>query len=145
MATVTTSSPAAAPLMLDWLLPDYDSTLIEHRVLDGDLDAVYRAIRGLSPRAVQPSGRPAPSSAGPLPPTRQMGRCGSATCPRTATACSVSLRPFGSMRTLVSYEARTQALDADSRAHFLRYWRAVRPGVAIVMRAFLAAVAKEMR
>jgi hypothetical protein len=53
--------------------------------------------------------------------------------------------PYGSMRTLVSYEARTQALDADSRAHFLRYWRVVRPGVAIVMRAFLSAVAKEVR
>ena len=57
----------------------------------------------------------------------------------------MSLRPYGSMRTLVSYEARTQALDADSRAHFLRYWRVVRPGVAIVMRAFLSAVAKEVR
>ena len=44
-----------------------------------------------------------------------------------------------------SYEARTQALDADSRAHFIRYWRVVHPGVAIVMRAFLAAVAKEVR
>ena len=60
-------------------------------------------------------------------------------------ACSVSLRPYGSTRTLVSYEARTHALDADSRAHFLRYWRVVRPGVAIVMRAFLTAVAKEVR
>ena len=60
-------------------------------------------------------------------------------------ACSVSLRPYGSTRTLVSYETRTQALDADSRAHFLRYWRVVRPGVAIVMRAFLQAVAKEVR
>jgi hypothetical protein len=60
-------------------------------------------------------------------------------------ACSVSLRPYGTARTLVSYEARTQALDADSRAHFLRYWRVVRPGVAIVMRAFLQAVAKELR
>jgi hypothetical protein len=60
-------------------------------------------------------------------------------------ACSVSLRPYGSVRTLVSYEARTQALDAESRAAFLRYWRLVRPGVAIVMRAFLQAVAKEAR
>jgi hypothetical protein len=60
-------------------------------------------------------------------------------------ACSVSLRPYGTARTLVSYEARTQALDSDSRAHFLRYWRVVRPGVAIVMRAFLNAVAKEVR
>ena len=30
------------------------------------------------------------------------------------------------------------------RAHFLRYWRVVRPGVAIVMRAFLHAVAEEV-
>ena len=60
-------------------------------------------------------------------------------------ACSVSLRPYGTARTLVSYEVRTQALDSDSRAHFLRYWRVVRPGVAIVMRAFLRAVAEEVR
>ena len=59
-------------------------------------------------------------------------------------ACSISVRPYGSARTLVSYEARTQALDPESRAHFLRYWRLVRPGVAIVMRAFLHAVAKEV-
>ena len=59
-------------------------------------------------------------------------------------ACSISVRPYGTARTLVSYEARTQALDPESRAHFLRYWRVVRPGVAIVMRAFLHAVAKEV-
>ena len=53
--------------------------------------------------------------------------------------------PLGTARTLVSYEVRTQALDSDSRAHFLRYWRVVRPGVAIVMRAFLQAVAKAVR
>ena len=55
------------------------------------------------------------------------------------------MRPYGSARTLVSYEARTQALDPESRTHFLRYWRMVRPGVAIVMRAFLGAVAKEVQ
>jgi hypothetical protein len=60
-------------------------------------------------------------------------------------ACSVSLRPYGTARTLATYEARTLALDSDSRAHFLRYWRVVRPGVAIVMRAFLQAVAREVR
>ena len=55
--------------------------------------------------------------------------------------CSISLRPYGSERTLVSYEARTQALDPASRTAFLRYWRFVRPGVAIVMGGFLRAVA----
>ena len=59
-------------------------------------------------------------------------------------ACSVSLRPYGTARTLVTYEARTHALDSDSRAHFVRYWRVVRPGVAIVMRAYLHAVAEEV-
>ena len=53
--------------------------------------------------------------------------------------CSLSLRPYGEARTLVSYEARTLALDPVSRRSFLRYWRLVRPGVAIVMGAFLRA------
>lgn len=54
-------------------------------------------------------------------------------------ACEISLRPYGSRQTLVSYEARTLALDADSRTTFLRYWRVVNPGVRIVMQAFLKA------
>lgn len=55
-------------------------------------------------------------------------------------ACEISLRPYGSRQTLVSYEARTLALDADSRTTILRYWRLVNPGVRIVMQAFLKAV-----
>jgi hypothetical protein len=58
-------------------------------------------------------------------------------------ACNLSLRPYGRGRTLVSYEARTVATDAASRRAFLRYWRAVSPGVGIVMRSLLRVVAGE--
>jgi hypothetical protein len=210
MTTATTSPPAVAPtpepLMLDWLLPEFDATIAEHRVIDADPASVYRAAatvdmvvipqahpavralfaaRGAAERVVNAlHDRPTPTleAAGPMrladlpargawvkfsddPPWELtfgvIGRFwGGETVWETIDAadfaafdqpgfakiaCSVSLRPYGSTRTLVSYEARTQALDPDSRARFLRYWRIVRPGVAIVMRAFLAAVAKEVR
>ena len=198
--------PAPAPMMLDWLLPEFDATVIEHRVIDADPASVYTALtavdmveipqaypavrglfaaRGAAERLINALlGRPTPrlEADGPMrladlpdhgdwvklsddPPWELtfgvIGRFwGGETVwepidaadfaafeqPGLAkVACSMSLRPYGSTRTLVSYEARTQALDADARAHFLRYWRVVRPGVAIVMRAFLAAVAKEVR
>jgi hypothetical protein len=210
MTAATTSPPTAAPshepMMLDCLLPEFDATLAEHRVIDADPAAVYRAVatldmveipqaypavralfaaRGAAERLASALlGRSAPTleANGPMqlgdlpahgewvklsddPPWELtfgvIGRFwGGETVWETIDgadfaeferpgfakiACSVSLRPYGSMRTLVSYEARTQALDADSRAHFLRYWRVVRPCVAIVMRAFLQAVAKEVR
>ena len=202
MTTATTS----APLMLDWLLPEFDATIVEHRVIEGDPDSVYRALatvdmveipnaypavralfaaRGAAERLLSALlGRPTPTeeAAGPMrlgdmpeqgewvkladEPPRELafgviGRFwGGETVWETIDAhefvafdkpgfakigCSVSLRPYGTARTLVTYEARTQALDSDSRAHFLRYWRVVRPGIAIVMRAFLHAVAKEVR
>lgn len=59
--------------------------------------------------------------------------------------CEISLRPYGSRHTLVSYEARTLALDPDSRATLLRYWRLVNPGVRIVMQAFLKAAEAQAR
>jgi hypothetical protein len=202
MTAATTSAP---PLMLDWLLPEFDATIVEHRIVEGDPESVYRAVagvdmveipiaypavralfaaRGAAERLVRALlGRPTPTEepAGPMrlgdmpeigewvkladEPPRELavgviGRFWAGeTVWRTIDAhefvafdqpgfakiaCSVSLRPYGTARTLVSYEARTQALDADSRAHFLRYWRVVRPGVAIVMRAFLHAVAEEV-
>jgi hypothetical protein len=199
------TTATASPLMLDWLLPEYDATLVEHRVIEGDPESVYGAVtsvdmaeipqgyatvrvlfaaRGAAERLVNALlGRPTPEPVpdGPLrlddmpghgewvkltdaPPEEfafgVIGRFwGGETAWETIdadhfvafdqpglakVACSISVRPYGSARTLVSYEARTQALDPESRAHFLRYWRVVRPGVAIVMRAFLDAVAKEV-
>lgn len=57
-------------------------------------------------------------------------------------ACNVSVRPYGEGRTLLSYEARTQATDGASRRSFLRYWRVVAPMVGVVMRAALAEMAR---
>jgi hypothetical protein len=60
-------------------------------------------------------------------------------------AASLSLRSYGDQRTLLSYEARTQATDANARRAFLRYWTLVSPGVGIVMRSLLALIAQETR
>jgi hypothetical protein len=54
--------------------------------------------------------------------------------------CSIHLRALAGGRTLVSYEARTRATDAQSRRAFMRYWRVVAPFVGVVMRAFLRTV-----
>jgi hypothetical protein len=206
MTTATSAPLRHEPLMLDWLLPDFDATIVEHRIVDGDPESIYRAVasvdmveipksypavralfaaRGVAERLVNALlGRPAPTleadgpmRLGDLPnhgdwvkladdPPREcafgvVGRFwGGETVWMTIDAadfvaferpgyakiaCSVSLRPYGSVRTLVSYEARTQALDPHSRTMFLRYWWVVRPGVAIVMRAFLQAVANDVR
>jgi hypothetical protein len=203
--TAATTSPPAARLMLDWLLPEFDATIVEHRVIEGEPESIYRAIttvdmaqipkhyaavrvlfaaRGAAERLVNallghPTPAPLPEGAltlGDMPDHGEwvkladdppdefafgvVGRFwGGETDWATIDAdhfvafdrpgfakigCSISLRPYGTARTLVTYEARTQALDPESRAHFLRYWRVVRPGVAIVMRAFLHAVAKEV-
>jgi hypothetical protein len=209
MTAATTSpritAPMHPPMMLDWLLPEFDATVIEHRVIDADPASVYAAlttvdmveipnaypaVRGLFAargaaerfvnallgRAAPPLEVDGPMRLGDMPAHGAwvkladeaphelcfgvIGRFwGGETVWETIDAaefaaferpgyakiaCSVSLRPYGSMRTLVSYEARTQALDPHSRTTFLRYWRLVRPGVAIVMRAFLQAVANEV-
>jgi hypothetical protein len=57
-------------------------------------------------------------------------------------ACDFSLRPYGSDRTLVSYECRTQATDPASRRAFLRYWRALSPFIGVVLRSQLRVVAR---
>jgi hypothetical protein len=53
-------------------------------------------------------------------------------------AANFSLRPYGTTRTLVSYEARTAITDPASARRFARYWLLVRPVVAHIMRAALA-------
>ena len=58
-------------------------------------------------------------------------------------AASLSLRPYGTGRTLVSYEARTALGDADSARRFARYWLIVRPFARHIMRAALATVAAD--
>ncbi|WP_037039870.1 hypothetical protein [Pseudonocardia halophobica] len=55
-------------------------------------------------------------------------------------AANFSLRPYGTSRTLVSYEARTLVTEQDSARRFARYWTLVRPFVGHIMRATLATV-----
>jgi hypothetical protein len=58
-------------------------------------------------------------------------------------ACNFSFRSYGERRTLVSYEARTQATDGAARRGLFRYWRLVDPFVGVVMRAMLRVVARD--
>jgi hypothetical protein len=60
-------------------------------------------------------------------------------------AANFSLRPYGDERTLLSYEARTQATDEVARRGFLRYWTFASPGAGVVMRAALRLIADEVR
>ncbi|MCX2931303.1 hypothetical protein ORI20_13540 [Mycobacterium sp. CVI_P3] len=50
-------------------------------------------------------------------------------------AANFSVRPYGSAKTLLSYECRTATTDPRSRRRFGRYWWLVRPFVAHIMRA----------
>jgi len=54
-------------------------------------------------------------------------------------AANFSVRPYGS-DTLLSYECRTKLTDPLSRRQFVRYWWLVRPFVAHILRATLAAI-----
>jgi hypothetical protein len=55
-------------------------------------------------------------------------------------AANFSLRPYGTARTLISYEARTGTGDPDAARRFRLYWALVRPFVRHIMRAALTAV-----
>jgi hypothetical protein len=52
-------------------------------------------------------------------------------------AASSSLRPYGTLRTLASYEARTATGDPESARRFAHYWLLVQPFVRYIMRAAL--------
>lgn len=194
----------AEAMLLDELMPAFDATRIEHRVVEGRPPALYdavlradflrtwresRSLRALSAtrstaQRVLARARGRPFVEPPAPPSLRLAdmpahgdwvRLGEAP-PREVAfgvigrfwggetvweqidaadftawaqpgvariACNFSLRAYGASRTLVSYEARTQATDADARRAFLRYWNAVSPGVGIVMRAQLKTVERE--
>ncbi|WP_211334094.1 SRPBCC family protein [Halopiger aswanensis] len=48
-------------------------------------------------------------------------------------AISLSVRPYGEGRTLVSYEARTATTDDRARRRFRRYWRVIGPFAGYLM------------
>jgi hypothetical protein len=55
-------------------------------------------------------------------------------------AASFVVHPYGTQRTLLTYEARTACTDPESTARFMRYWPLVSAGVGMVLRAKLKAV-----
>ena len=196
---------APAPMMLDTLMPEFDATRIEHRVIDGDRARAYaavvaadfvrawrdnaavRALFAARSTAEQILTRVRGHEAGPpptapdsmrladLPAHGQWVRLGEDPPHEIAfgavgrfwagetvweeidaeqfadfsrpgfamIACNFSLRPYGSARTLVSYEARTRGTDEAARQGFLRYWRAASAGAGVVMRSQLSIVAAE--
>jgi hypothetical protein len=192
-------------MLLDGLMPEFDATRIEHRVIDGSPADVYEAaihadfvdamrrsriVRGLfalraaaervvaTARRSQVVSPPEPTlrlaempehgdwvRLGVDPPNEfafgVVGRFwgGETTFEQIDSsaftsfdspgyakiAASLSLRSYGDQRTLLSYEARTQATDETARRAFLRYWSLVSPGVGVVMRSLLALIAQETR
>ncbi|MGW5718535.1 nitroreductase/quinone reductase family protein [Amycolatopsis sp. NPDC003865] len=52
----------------------------------------------------------------------------------------ISVRPYGSARTLVTYEARAAATDPGSARRFARHWLLVRPFARFVMLATLRTI-----
>ncbi|WP_179473312.1 hypothetical protein [Mycolicibacterium vinylchloridicum] len=52
-------------------------------------------------------------------------------------AANFTVLPYGSGKTLLSYECRTATTDPQSRRRFARYWWLVRPFVAHILRATL--------
>lgn len=58
-------------------------------------------------------------------------------------AMTFSVRPYGADRTLLSYEARTAATDADAHRRFRRYWRVMRPFAGYVMARALDRIAAD--
>jgi hypothetical protein len=191
-------------MLLDKLMPEYDATRVDHRVIVGEREPVYEAVRRadfmrtfnenraakLLIRARVTSERVAAGVRGTAPPEVEapesmrladlpshgewvllgedppaeicfgvVGRFWAGeTVWRESEAgelsgfdepgwakifCNFSLRPYGERRTLVSYEARTQATDPESRRGYLRYWRFVSPMAGVVLRAQLAEVARE--
>jgi hypothetical protein len=193
-------------MLLDDVMPEFDATRIEHRVIEGGPAAVYEAavaadqmdvfrdstwVRGLfvvrgagerlaaAVRGSPPAPLPEPAALrlADLPDHGDWVRLGedppkefvfgvigrfwagqtlweqidavdfrSFNTPGYAKiAANFSLRAYGDHRTLLSYEARTQATDDAARRGFLRYWTVVSPGVGMVMRATLAAVDVHVR
>jgi hypothetical protein len=191
-------------VLLDDLMPEFDATRLEHRVIDGSAPEVYeavvhadfldavrrsRTVRGLfalraAGERVAAAARRSPLVNPPTPTALRLtdlpehgdwvrlgedppnefafgviGRFwgGATTWKQIDSSAFTSfgdpgyakivadlyLRSYGRHRTLLSYEARTQATDEAARRAFLRYWTLVSPAVGVVMRSALAVIAQE--
>jgi hypothetical protein len=58
-------------------------------------------------------------------------------------AISLRVHPIAGDRSLLRYEARTATTDAEAHRRFRRYWRVIRPGVALVMWRALVRIREE--
>ena len=58
-------------------------------------------------------------------------------------AISLAVLPSMADLTVLRYEARTATTDAVARRAFRRYWRVIRPGVALVMRRALRRIKQQ--
>jgi hypothetical protein len=151
-----TTVSAAAPMLIERLLPRYDAVRIEHRVVPGDVEAAYGAVmradfmrawrESAGVRVCGSCSQRARSESGPLR-QRRAGRSWSLRCRSRCAwrtlACNFSMRAYGAAQTLVSYECRTLATDEIARAGCLRYWRPLSPFIGVVLRAQLGVVADE--
>ncbi len=189
--------------LLDALMPIYDHTRVEHRIVTGSAPVVYRAareldfltvrspltdaamfVRMLPSRIATRLGRQAieteepdtmrlgdmfdaPDGGGPeffgLAETagRELVAGGigqfwkqviewqpvdAATFSEFATpgfgkiTLGIRVDPVGSGRSCITYEARTQLTDDESRAKFGRYWKLVSPFAGHIMRAALKTI-----
>ncbi len=57
---------------------------------------------------------------------------------------SLSVQELGPRLSLLTYEARSSATDPDSRERFRRYWFAISPFVAAIMRSMLRTIDEQM-
>ncbi|MER6422842.1 hypothetical protein [Streptomyces sp. NPDC001137] len=55
-------------------------------------------------------------------------------------AAAFVVHPYGTRRSLLTYEARTACTDPASTTRFGRYWTLVSPGVGVVLRGTLRAI-----
>ncbi|WP_327348402.1 hypothetical protein [Streptomyces europaeiscabiei] len=55
-------------------------------------------------------------------------------------AAAFVVHPYGTRRSLLTYEARTACTDPTSTARFAHYWTLVSPGIGVVLRGALRAV-----
>lgn len=59
------------------------------------------------------------------------------------TVADLSVRPYGTGRTLLLYESRTATTDEQAQVHFRRYWTFLRPFVFILMHRAVLAMKRE--
>ncbi|MQA93956.1 MAG: hypothetical protein GEV11_04675 [Streptosporangiales bacterium] len=177
-------------MLIDEVLPEYDATIVEFRLVEAAPEVAYASVAGFDPKSVHSAAldglfalrdlawrfaRAAKNAETGDPdvwtklgerPGRELvvGTAGRFWTPRVEwrsvtaeafgrlnepgigrIAVGFAVRPYGTARTLISYEARTSLPDERSRSAFLAYWLLVRGPAAVVMRTQLRTIARNVR